>query len=150
MTQGSGALHTAAERYVQNGLQPDGDDRLLVVPPPDESPDTVGPDASSSSSLADTLRNPGSDQFHVVVQLRSTPEAPMEIWAVTGQNAFEWAAEDTLRGTVEVRPWGGFDRIDDPAERERLASATELVFTGVWTLEPELDTLPETVELGLG
>jgi hypothetical protein len=146
MKQGTARLHPATDRYLANGLQPDGDDRLLVAATPDEAPDRVGPNANDA--IADDLRNPGTDQFHVVVQLRSTPDAPMELWPTVG-DPFEWTGQSTLRVTVDVEPWGSLGRIDDAAQRERLTTADELVWTTVWTLTPNVDDLPDDVELVL-
>lgn len=147
MDSGSGTLHPATELYVANGLQPDGDDGVFVEATADESPELVGPDAEGT--LADTLRHPHvDDRFHVVVQLRSTPDGPMELWPASG-GAFDWPDRTTLRATVEVRPWGSFDRIDDEVQRERLRAADELVFTAVWSLVPALDELPPEVALRL-
>lgn len=143
MDSGRATLHPATELYIANGLQPDGDDRVFSTITPDESPELVGPDAENS--IADRLRNPGiDDQFHVVVQLRSTPAAPMSIWPVAG-GAFGWRDRSTLHVDVEVEPWGSPDRIDD----EELRSAEELVYTGVWDLTPAPDTLPEDLVLEL-
>jgi hypothetical protein len=146
MKQGRAQLHPATDRYLANGLQPDGDDRLLVAAIPDEAPGRVGPDANDA--IADVLRNPGTDQFHVLVQLRSTPDAPMELWPTVG-DPFEWTDQSTLRATVDVEPWGSLDRIDENAERERLATADELVWTAVWTLAPAIENPPDDVELVL-
>lgn len=146
MESGSAVLHPADERYVANGLQPDGRDRLYVAATADAAPDRVGPDAEGT--VADTLRNPGLDQFHVVLQLRSTPDGPLELWPVAS-SAFEWPDPSTLRATVVVEPWGSLDRIDDAARRDALRSADELVFTAVWSLAPAVDSLPDEVELVL-
>lgn len=146
MDSGRATLHPAGDLYVANGLQPDGDSRLFVTAVPDDAAGWVGPDADDS--LAEPLRTTGGDRFHVVVQLRSSPEAPISLWPDPG-SSFEWATRSTLRARVDVEPWGSLDRIDDEAERERLRSADELVFTAVWTLVPGLDSLPEDVELVL-
>lgn len=144
--RGRAQLHPAPDRYLANGLQPDADHRLFVTAVPDEAPDRVGPDANDA--IADVLRNPGTDQFHVLVQLRSTPDAPMELWPAVG-DPFEWTGQSTLRVTVDVEPWGSLDRIDDDAQRERLATANELVWTAVWTLAPAIGNPPDDVELVL-
>lgn len=144
MDSGSATLHPATELFIANGLQPDGDDRVFVRATADESPELLGP--AAEGQIADTLRNPGTDQFHIVVQLRSTPDGPMELWPTTG-GAFDWTDESTLRATVDVRPWGQLDRIDDEGEREQLHNADELVFTAVWSLTPAVDELPEEVQL---
>lgn len=146
MSQGTARLHPATERYVASGLQPDGEQPLFVAAVPDEAPDRVGADAPDS--IAQTLRYEGGDQFHVVVQLRSTPDAPMALWPTIG-SPIEWANSSTLRVTVDVEPWGALDRIDDDADRERLATADELVWTAVWSLTPAIETLPDTVEFVL-
>lgn len=146
MDAGRAVLHPASEIYIANGLQADGDDRLFVKAVPDSAPDIVGPDADTA--IDDVLRNPGLDQFHIVVQLRSTPEGPMELWPAPG-NRFEWADRSTLRVRVDVEPWGSLDRIEDEGRRTKLQSADELVYTGVWTVTPALDDLPSNVELVL-
>ena len=141
MGSGSGTLHPADERYIANGLQPDGDDRVFSAIAPDEAPELVGPDAENP--IADRLRNSGvDDQFHVIVQLRSTPNAPMSLWPIAG-SAFEWHGRSTLHVDVEVQPWGS-DRID-----EEHRSAKELVYMGVWDLTPAPDDLPKDLVLEL-
>lgn len=142
MEQGSATLHPISERYLATGLEPGGDDQLLGMAVPDKSPDLLGPDAEGS--IADKLRNPGMDQFHVVVELRSIPSDPLEIWPVPG-DAFTWADSDTLEVTVDIGSWGSLDEIDDPERRQALESADELVHTGVWTLSPALENLPTEV-----
>lgn len=145
MDSGHATLQPATERPIADGLQPDGDDRLATWVVADEAPALIGADATTT--IVDTLRNKGSKpQFHVVVQLRSQPEAPKEIWPVAG-DAFGWADRSTLRARAEVGPWGRLDRIDDPDRRERLRSAQSLVYTGVWTLRPAPDPLPREIIL---
>lgn len=146
MESGVGVLHPADELHVANGLQPHGDDRVFATVAPDEAPELVGPDANYS--IAEALeRSAAADQFHAVVQLRSTPEAPMSIRPVGG-SGFEWR-EETLHVTVDVEPWGSLDRIDDDDRREALRSADELVYTSVWDLSPTPDDLPENLTLEL-
>lgn len=144
MDSGSSTLHPATELYIANGLQPKGDDHIFATATGDASPEMVGP--AAEGTIADKLRNPDSNQFHVIVQLRSTPDGPMELWPVGG-SAFDWTDQSTLRAIVEVEPWGSFDRIDDEAERERLLTADELIFTTGWSLSPALDEPPHDVQL---
>lgn len=146
MDHGSARLHPVTDHYLANGLQPDGDDDLFAAAVPDEAPDRVGPDATDS--IADALAHAGTDQFHVLVQLRSTPDAPMELWPAPG-DPFEWTNRSTLRVTVDVEPWGSIDRIDDEQRRERLATADELVWTTIWSLKPTVENPPDDVELVL-
>ena len=146
MESGRAVLHPASEIQIAHGLQAHGDDRLYVKAVPDSAPDVMGPDIDPE--LEDLLRNPGMDQFHIVVQLRSTPEGPMELWPAPG-NRFEWVDRSTLRVTVQVQPWGSLDRIDDEARRQELQTADGLIYTGVWTLSPSLDDLPSNVEMVL-
>lgn len=146
MESGRAVLHPASEIQIANGLQAHGDDRLFVKAVPDTAPDIVGPDVDPE--IGDLLRNPGIDQFHIVVQLRSTPDGPIELWPAPG-NRFEWVDRSTLRVAVEVQPWGSLDRIDDEAQRQELQTAEELVYTGVWSLSPSLDDLPSRVEMVL-
>lgn len=141
MAGGHGVIHPADELYVAGGLQPGGDEHLFTAVVPDEAPDMIGPDAGRST--ANALRNAGTDdQFHVVAQLRSTPDDPLQFWPAAG-DAFEWRDRSTLHVDAEVRPWGSFDRIDDEDQRERLRSADELVYTTVWNLTPTPADLPE-------
>ena len=144
LDSGSATLHAASERYIANGLQPNGDNHVFVTATGDESPELIG--SAAKGTLADKLRNPGSDQFHIVIQLRSSPDGPMELWPSPGR-AFEWPDQSTLRATVIVEPWGPFERIDDETERERIRRADELIFTAVWSLTPGLDELPDDVQL---
>lgn len=146
LDSGSATLHPATELYIANGLQPNGENRVFVRATPDESPELIGP--AAEGQIADTLRNPGSNQFHIVVQLRSTPDSPMELWPASG-GAFDWPGPKTLRSTVEVRPWGQLDRIDDDTDRERLRTADEVVFTAIWSMTPSVDELPDEVQLNL-
>jgi len=141
MAGGHGVLHPVDEQYVVGGLQPGGDDDLFTAVAPDEAPDLVGPDADRST--ANALRNAGTDdQFHVVAQVRSTPDEPLDFWPAAG-DAFEWRDRSTLHVVAELRPWGSLDRIDDEDQREGLRSADELVYTTVWELTPTPDSLPE-------
>ena len=146
MQSGRAVLHPAAEINIKNGLLPDGDDRVFVTATADSSPDLLGPDVDQE--IEDLLANSGMDQFHIVVQLRSSPEGPIEIWPAAGHR-FEWVDRSTLRVWVEVDSWGSLDRIDDAERREALQSADELVYTAVWSLSPALDQLPAEVELVL-
>lgn len=146
MKQGSGTLHPISEQYIAGGLDAQEDEQLLTQVLPDAAPDVLGPDADGS--IADSIRNPGLDWFHVVVQFRSSPAAPIEIWPITG-DAFEWRGESTLRATVELESWESFDRIEDETRREALRDAEEVVFTGVWSLSPDVDDLPDDVILQL-
>jgi hypothetical protein len=146
MDRGRARLHPATDRYVANGLQPNGDDRLFVAAVPDEAPSRVGPDATDS--IAEALQYAGNDQFHLVVQLRSTPDGPMELWPAV-RDPFEWTTQSALRVTVDVEPWGSLDRVDDEDRRKRLATANELVWTAVWSLTPNVEDLPDDVELVL-
>lgn len=146
LDSGSGRLHPTTDDVIANGLQPGGDANLFVTAAPDEAPDLLGPDAEGA--IADALRNAGLDQFHVVVQLRSTPAAPMELWPEHG-DAFDWPDRSTLRASVVVEPWGSIDRIDDDEERKAFREADDLLFTAVWSLTPGLDDIPSEVALRL-
>ncbi|MFW6384773.1 MAG: hypothetical protein ACOCY7_01420 [Halodesulfurarchaeum sp.] len=146
MESGRSVLHPVSEQFIANGLQPHGRDRLYVTATADSSPDILGPDADSS--IVDVLTNSGMDQFHVVVQLRSSPVAPMELWPAPG-HAFEWIDRSRLRTRVVVEPWGSLDRIDDRERRDALRSADELVHTAVWSLTPGLEDLPSEIQFVL-
>lgn len=146
MKTGSGVLLPATDSVLADGLDPGGTDRVFVTATADEAPDVVGPDAPDG--IESTLRNRNLDAFHVVVQLRSSPAGPTSLWPAR-RDPFDWPERWRLRATVSVEPWGSIDRIDDEDLRETLRSAEELVFTGVWTLSPAVDDLPETVELEL-
>jgi hypothetical protein len=71
-----------------------------------------------------------------------------ELWPTT-DDPFEWSNQCTLRIIVDVEPWGSTNRIDDETERERLATADELVWTTIWSLKPAVETHPDDVELVL-
>jgi hypothetical protein len=140
----SGTLHPADEEYVAGGLDPGGDARLFATAAPDSAPDLVGADAEGS--VADTLRNPGLDDvFHVVAQLRSTPEEPRG-FAMGAIDRFSWRNWSTLRVRLATEPWGSLDDIDPERLRRELQGADELVFSVVWSVEPDVDPLPETVD----
>lgn len=144
---GRGTLHPADELYIAHGLQPDGRGLVYTTVAPDEAPELLGPDAGTP--VADALRHPTpDDEFHVVLQLRSTRDAPMLLRPEAG-NAFEWRDRSTLAVTVVVEPWGSLDRVDDQNLREKLRSADELVYTAVWDLTPAPADLPEDVVLEL-
>jgi len=139
MESGSGTLHPTTDRVIADGLQPDGEDRLYATIVPDEAPDKIGPDADDS--IVDVLQNPGAEeQFHGIVQLRSAPDNPKEVWPVTG-SAFEWRNRSTLQAEVDIDSWGA-ERLD-----EELRSAQELVYTGIWNLQPRPEELPSELVL---
>lgn len=142
----TGTLHPASEQFVTDGLEPGGRAQVHVTATADEAPATVGSDASQS--IASTLGNPNLDAFHVVAQIRSSPEAPMQLWPVTG-DPLRWPDPWTLRATVRVEPWGSLELIDDEDRREELRLADDLVFTSVWTLSPDVDELPKETVLEL-
>jgi hypothetical protein len=109
----------------------------------DSAPDLVGADAEGS--VADTLRNPSlEDPFHLVAQVRSTPAEPRGISLVPV--AFSWQDRSTLRARLTTEPWGSLDDIDPERRRRELQEADELVYSAVWSVEPRVDPLPETVE----
>lgn len=137
MVSGSGILHAATDSVIADGLQAGGEERTYATIVPDEAPDRLGPDADDG--IVDTLQNPGAqDQCHGIVQLRSTPDDPKELWPVTG-DAFSWQGRSTIQAEVDIDSWGA-DRLD-----EELRSASELVFTGVWDLRPRPADLPDLV-----
>lgn len=146
MDRGIGVLHPASDLYIANGLQPDGKDRLFVAAVTASAPDRIGPDLPPTHSVAKRLRHPESGQFYIIVQLRSTPEAPISV-VPSASSSFEWRARSTLRAHVEVKPWGSLDRISDADERERLVTADELIYTAVWTLVPGVEEVPDEVEI---
>jgi hypothetical protein len=141
---GHSVLHPAEEQRIAGGLQPGGDEHQFTAVVPDEAPGLIGPDAGRST--ANALRRAGDDQFHVVAQLRSTPDEPLQLRPESGA-AFEWRDRSTLHMDARVEPWGSFDRIDDEDLRERLRSADELVSTSVWNLTPAPDELPERLTM---
>lgn len=144
MDRGVGVLHPAVDRYLATGLRTDGDRDLFATATDDPASDVVGPDASAS--IADALDRPGEDVFHVVAQLRSSPDAPRALrLALT--DTFEWPDRRTLRASVAVEPWGSLDRVDDAETRAALRAADELRYTVVWTLTPAPDRLPADVTL---
>lgn len=144
MDSGSAIIHPATDQYITNGLQPDSNNRVFATAVADESPAWIGPDAEST--IADPLQNQGADQFHVIVQLQSSSEAPISLQPAFS-SPFEWPNRSTLRVTVQVKSWGSLDRLDDKTLRKRLTSADELIYTAVWSLTPNLENLPRTVEL---
>lgn len=143
MESGMGVLHPADERYIAHGLQPEGPASVFARVVPDQAPEYVGP--AASYQFRDILMNPGLDAFHVILQIRSTPDAPIELML----DDVRWRNRQTLVCSVTVAPWGPLSRIDDRERRERLRSAEELVYTSVWSLTPSPKQLPEDVELSL-
>ena len=140
----SGTLHPASEEYVAGGLEPGGDTRVFATAAPDSAPDLVGADADYS--FADTLRNPGlDDAFHVVAELRSTPDEPRS-FDIGETDQFSWRDRSTVRARLATEPWGSLDDIDPERRRRELQGADELVFSVVWSVTPQADPLPETVE----
>jgi hypothetical protein len=139
----SGTLHPADEEYVAGGLEPGGDARVFATAASDSTPDLVGADAEGS--VADTLRNPSlEDPFHIVAQVRSTPAEPRGI-SLAGV-AFSWRNRTTLRVRLPTEPWMPLEEVDPEQRRRELQEADELVFSAVWSVEPGVDPLPETVE----
>ncbi|WP_255195859.1 hypothetical protein [Halorarius litoreus] len=142
---GSGVLQPADELQIAHGLQPDGDDGVYAIVAPDEARDLVTED--TDDHLVDTLSNDGGDVFTLVLQMRSTPDAPISLMLEPGGDVR--VERNTLHADVVVEPWGSLDRIDHRETRESLRSADELVYTSVWNLTPELRSLPEQVDLHL-
>jgi hypothetical protein len=140
----TGVLHSADDVYVVDGLQPGGDRRVFATAAPDSAPALVGADADGG--FGDTLRNPGlEDAFHVVAQVRSTPDEPRGI-ALSVGDLFSWQDRSTLRVRLATEPWGPLDDVDPERRRRELETADELVYSVVWTVTPAVDPLPETVE----
>lgn len=139
---GMGLIHPASEQHLDGGLQPGGSDQQFATAIRDEAPEWVGSDADES--LADRLTSDyeTGDAFHLIVQLRSSPETPRRLWPITG-TSLRWASWSTLQIVVTNEPW----EIYDEAERERLQAADELIFTSLWTVTPILDELPDTVRI---
>ena len=141
----SGTLHPASEEYVAGGLEPSGDDRLFATAAADSAPELVGADAEGSVGVAAMLRNPSpEDPFHLVAQVRSTPAEPRGISLVSA--AFSWQDRSTLRARLTTEPWGSLDDIDPEQRRRELQEADELVYSAVWSVTPQVNPLPETVE----
>lgn len=136
---GTGVIHPADPLQIAHGLQPDGDDQVYATVVADESPDLVT--EATENSLADTLRNDGGDVFHLVMQLRSIPDAPMSLMLTPGGDVGVEA--DTLHADVTVEPW------DTGLEEAELRNASELVYTSIWSVTPALDSLPTSVDLHL-
>lgn len=143
MDSGMGTIHPADELHIAHGLQPDGNANVFARVVPDQAPEYVGP--AASTYLRDTLQNPAPEVFHVIIQIRSTPEGPIEL----SLDDVRRRNQKTIDCAVTVAPWGSFSRIDDTELRERLQSADELVYTSVWSLTPSPKQLPETVHLSL-
>jgi hypothetical protein len=59
---------------------------------------------------------------------------------------FSWRNWSTLRVRLATEPWGSLDDIDPERLRRELQGADELVFSVVWSVEPDVDPLPETVD----
>jgi hypothetical protein len=147
MERGFGTIHPADELHIAHGLQSGGTSRVFTNVVPDEAPEWVGP--AAEDTIADRLGGRGTEnQFHAIVQLRSTLNAPMRLQPTAG-SAFDWRGRSTLRMYAEVHPWGSLDRIDDEERRESLRSAEELVYTSLWDLAPVPDDLPEELVLEL-
>lgn len=133
---GAGTLHPASQQYITDGLEPGGDRSAYAAVAPDEAPDLVGADASTP--IARRLRRGGADQFHIVTQLRSTPAAPLRFGT---SQAVSWEEGRTVRLTTTVETATDLDAT--------LNSASQLVYTAVWGIEPELEELPDEAELQL-
>jgi hypothetical protein len=139
---GFGTIHPGSDIVIANGLVPGSGDVYATVVP-DEAPDRVGPDAATE--VVDRLSNASTeDIFHLVVQVRSLPAAPisLRVWDVELRN------RRTLRAEVGVDSWDVLDNVEG-AERERLESAESLVYTTIWSVTPSVSPLPEDVELEL-
>jgi|APHM01.1.fsa_nt_gi hypothetical protein len=140
---GHARLHPASERVFTTGL--DDESRPSATAVPDEAPELLGPDASQVT--VDTLTTPErEEQFHVVTQLRSTPDQPRELSPAVG-STFEWVDRSTLRFHTEIDPWGD---LDDLKNAEKYRTAERLVYTGVWTIAgtaaPPADVTVERIE----
>ncbi|WP_336001148.1 hypothetical protein [Halorientalis halophila] len=148
LTGGHAYVHPAADRAIENGLQPDGDDDAYVTVVADEAPAVAGPDLDPN--VRERLETAETDEeggvFHAVIQTRSTPESAYYL-TPAGLGDPYWRGRDTLVFPVAVESWGSLDDIDDGAEGERLRSADELVTTSIWSVTPSLRTLPSTVDL---
>lgn len=142
---GFATIHPGSEIVIADGLTPGGSDELFVTAATDEAPELLGPDADTT--VRDLLGNPGIDQFHVVYQTRARSGLPVRIWPESG-SAFDWPSYSALRVTVTVDPWGSLPSMDED-QRTRLEAADELVVTGIWSLEPRVDPVPDEVELRL-
>lgn len=145
VNRGIGILEPAADRQISDGLQPGGDDRVFAIVTADESPELVTDE--TDEDIDGIIRQDGGDLIHLITQLRSTPDGPMEL-ALTPGGDIQIDA-DTLIVPVIVESWGSFERIDDEQERERIRTAEELIYTGVWSLEPEPQSIPTDVSLRL-
>jgi hypothetical protein len=125
---GAARLHAATDEYLTDGLAPGGEQTTYAAAIPDRAPDAVGPDAPDS--LAVRLRGEDGDLFHLVTQLRSPPAGPLRFGT---DQAVAWA-DGAVRLTTTA----------EPAEPDgQLATADELVYTAVWSVEPSLAELPE-------
>lgn len=144
-SRGVGILEPAVDRQISTGLQPGGDGRVFTTVAADESPELVTDE--TDEEIDGIIRQDGGDLIHLITQLRSTPDGPMELLPAPGGDIR--IDDNTFVVPVTVEPWGSFDRIDDEEERERLRTAEELVYTGVWSLEPELRSPPADVSLRL-
>ena len=142
-----GITHPATESYIVDGLAANGDNRVFTQVTGDAAPELVGPDATHP--VNNRLRGRGhEDQFHLIVQLRSTPDAPLVLWPMRHREVpdrVELRDDSTLVAQVDV--------YSDIHRNERihgeLPEAEELVHTSVWSLTPTIDPLPEDVRLQL-
>ena|GEM_PF-3234563 len=125
---GAGRLHAATDEYLANGLGPGGEQTTYAAALPDRAPDAVGTDAAAS--LATRLGGSDGDLFHVVTQLRSPPAEPLRFGT---DQAVAWD-DSAVRLTTTAEP-------ADPTGR--LATADELLYTAVWSVEPSVEELPE-------
>ena len=89
--QGMGMVHPVSEQHLDKSLQPSESEQQFATAIPDEAPEWVRPDANQS--LADRLtgRHETDDAFHLIVQLRSSPETPRRLWPITG-TTLRWAS----------------------------------------------------------
>ncbi|MEZ3117581.1 hypothetical protein RYH80_16820 [Halobaculum sp. MBLA0147] len=131
------SVHPARERWIDGGLESDGDATVYARAVGDEAPKLLGPDATGT--VADRLRNPGGDQFHVVIQHRAPVDAPVSMRVPPAGPTWSGTDTETLRVAVE--------RAVFATAPESLADADAAVTTGVWTLSPAVERPPQTVDV---
>ncbi|MEZ3117582.1 hypothetical protein RYH80_16825 [Halobaculum sp. MBLA0147] len=138
VSRGTSTIHPGDEQWIDGGLDPSGDRETFATLVPDRAPEWIGADADTG--IADTLRNAGvAEQFHLVVEHQTDPREPRSVVPTHGDDP-EWDGRDELVVPVTHDPWGGDSFADDEVPESAVA-------TGVWTLEPGFDDLPDEVRL---
>ncbi|AXR76876.1 hypothetical protein [Natrarchaeobaculum sulfurireducens] len=128
---GVSRLHSASDRVIVDGLEPEASDSFSTVAPA-EATALTGEDAPEPVSEAlERAEADRDDRLTVVVQLRSTSDSPRRLQV----RGVDWRGPRTLEVRAQVDEWGSLSSVD-AEERERLHAAAWLTSTGIWSLSP--------------